>query len=200
MGSHVGAGRSAGNAGIGALLGHAAGRIGVAARWPWGQSWLTGAGYLGLYWLLDWASHVEPLPHTSITPWNPNTGVAMALLLARGVHWAPLVAFAIFAGELWTDVGPPPWQVLALTSTYLAAVYASTAWGLRRRGLGGPIETPGAAAWFAGAGAVATGIAAAGYVAILVSAGQLSRAETWAAVARYWIGEFSGITSLPPLP
>ncbi len=199
MGSHVGAGRSAGNAGIGALLGHAAGRIGVAARWPWGQSWLTGAGYLGLYWLLDWASHVEPLPHTSITPWNPNTGVAMALLLARGVHWAPLVAFAIFAGELWTDVGPPPWQVLALTSTYLAAVYASTAWGLRRRGLGGPIETPSAAAWFAGAVAVATGIAAAGYVAILVSAGQLSRAETWAAVARYWIGEFSGIIALTPL-
>ncbi len=176
-----------------------AGRIGVAARWPWGQSWLTGAGYLGLYWLLDWASHVEPLPHTSITPWNPNTGLAMALLLARGVHWAPLVAFAIFTGELWTDVGPPAWQVLALTSTYLAAVYASTAWGLRRRGLAGPIETPAGAAWFAGAVAVATGIAAAGYVAILVSAGQLSRAETWAAVARYWIGEFSGIIALTPL-
>ena len=176
-----------------------AGRIGVTARCSWGQSWLTGAGYLGLYWLLDWASHVEPLPHTSITPWNPNTGVAMALLLGRGVHWAPLVAFAIFTGELWTDVGPAPWQVLALTSTYLAAVYASTAWGLRRRGLGGPIETPGAAAWFAGAVAVATGIAAAGYVAILVSAGQLSRADAWAAVARHWIGEFSGIIALTPL-
>src|SRR5258708_4912252 len=50
-----------------------------------------------------------------------------------------------------------------------------------------------------GAGAVATGTAAAGYVAILVSAGQLSRAETWAAVARYWIGEFSGIIALTPL-
>ena len=36
------------------------------------------------YALLDWLSYVEPLPHTSITPWNPNTGVVMALLLARG--------------------------------------------------------------------------------------------------------------------
>ena len=30
------------------------------------QSWLIGAGYLGLYWLLDWASYVEPLPHTTM--------------------------------------------------------------------------------------------------------------------------------------
>src|SRR5437879_12875834 len=154
-----------------------AGRIGVAARWPWGQSWLTGAGYLGLYWLLDWASHVEPLPHTSSTPWNPSTGVAMALLLGRGVHWAPLVAFAIFTGELWTDVGPSPWQVLALTSTYLAAVYASTAWGRRRRGLGGPTETPGAPAWLAAAVAVATGCASPGCVASLLRRGRLARAD-----------------------
>ena len=55
----------------------------------WGRTavppaWRFGAAYLGLYLLLDWASYVEPLPHTSITPWNPNTGVLMALLLRRG--------------------------------------------------------------------------------------------------------------------
>jgi len=32
------------------------------------QSWLLGAGYLTLYLLLDWASYVQPLRHTSITP------------------------------------------------------------------------------------------------------------------------------------
>jgi hypothetical protein len=37
-------------------------------------SWRIGAAYFGLYLLLDWASYVEPLPHTSITPCNPNTG------------------------------------------------------------------------------------------------------------------------------
>ncbi|TLZ47190.1 MAG: hypothetical protein E6K32_00930 [Gammaproteobacteria bacterium] len=176
-----------------------AARMRVVARSFGRQSWLTGAAYLGLYWLLDWASYVEPLRHTSVTPWNPNTGVLMALLLARGVHWAPILALTIFVGELWTDVGPPPWQVLALTSSYLAVIYAATAWALRRRGLGEPIETPGAAAWFAGAVAVATGVAAAGYVAILVSAGQVDGSEAWAAVARYWIGEFSGIIALTPL-
>jgi len=170
----------------------------------WGRtflphSWFIGAGYLALYLLLDWASYVEPLPHTSITPWNPNTGVVMALLLARGVRWAPLVALGIFAGELLTDAGPPPWRVLALTSMFLATVYACAAWGLRRRGLDRAIETPKAAAWFAGVIALASGIAAAGYVGILVSAGQVSADETWASIARYWIGEFNGIIALTPV-
>jgi two-component system, LuxR family, sensor kinase FixL len=163
------------------------------------QTWLVGAGYLALYLLLDWASYVEPLPHTSITPWNPNTGALMALLLARGVRWAPLAAFGIFVGELLTDVGPPPWRVLALTSLYVTFVYACAAWGLRRRGLERPIETPKAAAWFAGVVALASGIAAAGYVGILVSAAQVRADETWAAIGRYWIGEFSGIIALTPV-
>ena len=163
------------------------------------HSWLLGAGFLALYLLLDWASYVQPLRHTSITPWNPNTGVVMALLLTRGWRWAPLVAFGIFTGELLTDEGPPPWRVLALTSLYLATVYACAAWALRRRGRERSIETPRTAAWFAGVIAVAGGIAAAGYVGILVSAGQLSTDETWAGIGRYWIGEFNGIIALTPV-
>ena len=163
------------------------------------QSWLLGAGFLMLYLLLDWASYVEPLRHTSITPWNPNTGLVMALLLARGWRWAPLAAFGIFTGELLTDESPAPWRVLALTSLYLAAVYACAAWALRRRGLERPIETPKAAGWFAGVIAMAGAIAAAGYVGILVSAGQLSTDETWTSIGRYWIGELNGIIALTPV-
>lgn len=163
------------------------------------QSWAIGAGYLALYLLLDWASFVEPLPHTTITPWNPNTGVAMALLLARGATWAPLVAIGNFAGELFFDVEPPPASVLALTSTYVATVYACAAWALRRSALERPIASPKAAAWFAGVIALASGVAAAGYVAILVRAGAVPPYEAWASVARYWTGEFSGIIALTPV-
>ncbi len=172
----------------------------------WGRSiprppaWVAAAAaYLALYLLLDWASYVEPLPHTSITPWNPNTGVVMGLLLLRGAGWAPLVAFGIFTGELLTDDGPPPVRILALTSLYLAAVYACAAAILRRRGLDRPMETPRAAAWFAGVIAVASGLAAAGYVGILGSAGLVASDETWAGIGRYWIGEFSGIIALTPV-
>jgi two-component system sensor kinase FixL len=163
------------------------------------QSLFLGAGYLALYLLLDWASYVEPLRHTSITPWNPNTGVVMALLLARGARWAPLVAFGILVGELLTDDAPAPLGVLALASLYLAAVYTLAAWGLRRRGLERSIATPKSAAWFAGVIALASGVAAAGYVVILVSAGQLDSGEAWASFGRYWIGEFNGIIALAPV-
>ena len=163
------------------------------------RTWVGAAGYFALYLLLDWASYVEPLPHTSITPWNPNTGVLVALLLARGPRWAPLVALSSFIGELVTDAGPPPWPLLALTSTYLAAVYACAAWTLRQRGIEQPIATPRGAAWFAGVIALASGVAAAGYVGLLVSAGQVAPLETHAAIGRYWIGEFSGIIALTPV-
>src|SRR5882724_6485048 len=163
------------------------------------QSWLLGAGYLTLYLLLDWASYVQPLRHTSITPWNPNTGVVMALLLTRGWRWAPLVTLGIFVGELLTDDAPAPWPVRALASVYLAVVYTSAAWGLRRRGIDRPIGTPKSAAWFAGVTAVASGFAAAGYVAILVSGGVLNSGETWTSVGRYWIGDFNGIIALTPV-
>jgi len=163
------------------------------------QSWLLGAGYLTLYLLLDWASYVQPLRHTSITPWNPNTGVVMALLLTRGWRWAPLVTLGIFVGELLTDDAPAPWWVRALASGYLALVYTLAAWGLRRRGLDRPIGTPKGAAWFAGVSAVASGFAAAGYVAILVSGGVLNSGETWTSVGRYWIGDFNGIIALTPV-
>ncbi|HET7756301.1 MAG TPA: ATP-binding protein, partial [Steroidobacteraceae bacterium] len=160
---------------------------------------LLATGYLALYVLLDWASYVEPLRNTNITPWNPNTGVVMALLLARGAHWAPLVALGDFVGEILTDRAPPPWRVLALASVFLATVYTLAAWLLRRRGLERPIASPKSAAWFVGVTALASGIAAAGYVAIMVSAGALTHADATAAVGRYWIGEFNGIIALTPV-
>jgi signal transduction histidine kinase len=163
------------------------------------RSWFLSAGFVALYVLLDWASYVEPLPHTSITAWNPNTGVLMALLLARGIGWAPVAALTIFTGELFTDVGPPPWRLLMLTSMYLAAVYASAAWILRRAGFGGPITTTRAATWFAAVIAAATGVAASGYVAILVTSGVVASDAMRLGISRYWIGEFSGIIALTPL-
>ncbi len=178
--------------------------ISTSAINPWqrvraSRTALLATGYLALYVLLDWASYVEPLRNTNITPWNPNTGVVMALLLARGARWAPLVALGDFVGEILTDRTPPPWRVLVLSSVFLACVYALAAWLLRRRGLERPIGSPKSAAWFVGGTALASGIAAVGYVGIMVSGGELTHADGAAAVARYWIGEFNGIIALTPV-
>jgi len=156
-------------------------------------------GYLCLYLLLDWASYVEPVRHTGVTAWNPNTALVMALLLARGERWAPLVAIGCFLGDLLIDEAPAPWRTTVITSLYVTAVYTAAAWGLRQRGFIQRLETPAAAAWFVGVVAAATGVAAAGYVYILMSAGQLEPGETWGSIGRYWIGEFNGIIALTPV-
>jgi signal transduction histidine kinase len=156
-------------------------------------------GYLILYLLLDWASYVEPVRHTGVTAWNPNTGLALALLLVRGVRWAPLVALGCFLGDFLIDDAPAPWRTTVITSLYLTLVYTAAAWTLRRHGLSQRIEAPASAAWFAGFIAAATGIAAVGYVYILMRAGQLEPGETWGSIGRYWIGEFNGIIALTPV-
>ena len=163
------------------------------------KSLAFGAGYIALYLFLDWISYVEPVRHTGITPWNPNTGITVALLLARGGRWAPVVAVGIFLGELLTEHAPFAWRPTGLSSLYLTAVYTLAAWGLRKRGISRPIETPLDAAWFVGVTAVATGAAAAGYVWTLVNAGELETSEAWGSIGRYWIGEFNGIVALTPL-
>lgn len=156
-------------------------------------------GYIALYLLLDWASYVEPVRHTGVTAWNPNTGLLMALLLSRGERWGPLVAISCFLGDLLIDDAPAPWRTTALTSLYVAAVYTSAAWLLRWRECGPAVETPVDAAWFVGVIAAATGVAASGYVYILMSAEQLEPGEAWGSIGRYWIGEFNGVIALTPV-
>ena len=163
------------------------------------KSSLVGAGYVALYLTLYWASYIEPLRHTGITPWNPNTGLAMALLLMRGPQWAPLVALGMFVSEMLIDAVSPQPETLLLACVYVAAVYAAAAWALRRRDLARPIETPKAATWFVCVTGVASGIAALGYVEILTGAARLRPEEIWPAIGRYWIGDLNGITALTPV-
>jgi two-component system sensor kinase FixL len=156
-------------------------------------------GYVIVYLLLDWASYVEPVRHTGVTAWNPSTGLLMALLLSRGERWTPLVAIGCFLGDLLIDDAPAPWRTTVITSLYVAVVYTAASWVLRRRDFRPAIETPADAAWFVGAIAAATGVAAAGYVYILMSAAQLEPGEAWGSIGRYWIGEFNGIIALTPV-
>jgi two-component system, LuxR family, sensor kinase FixL len=167
------------------------------ARAP--RTLLLGAGYIALYLALDWASYVQPVRHTGVTAWNPNTGLLVALLLIRGERWAPLGAIGCFLGDFLIDDAPAPWRSTVFTSLYVTTVYTLACWLLRQRGFARTIETPAAAAWYVGVTLVATGTAAAGYVYILVSAAQLQPGDALESIGRYWIGEFNGIIAVTPL-
>src|SRR5262245_34321625 len=60
--------------------------------------------YLVGYVLLDWLSYVHPFASFGITPWNPPTGLSVALILLFGatfLPWlfvAPVLADALVRG------------------------------------------------------------------------------------------------------
>ena len=64
-----------------------------------GRAWAALAlsvGYMALYLTLDRFSFIEAQHGIGITPWSPSAGLAMALLIIRGLRWSPVV----FAAEL----------------------------------------------------------------------------------------------------
>src|SRR4030095_9211251 len=127
--------------------------------------WLIG-GYLLSYIGLDWVSYLYPMaPPLAITPWNPQTGLSLALLLRSGLRNAPWLFVASLAADLLVR-GPHMPPLLTLVAPALpAAAYTLLACLLR-----GPFRldpdftTLRDATVLVTAVAVATGLLALGYV------------------------------------
>src|ERR1700738_1122596 len=84
-----------------------------------GRRWAAGAlfvGYLAVYLILDRLIFIEAQHGIGITPWNPTTGLALALLIIKGLRWAP----AVLAAELLSSATLPGITVP------LGAIFAAT--------------------------------------------------------------------------
>src|SRR5690349_13280817 len=55
--------------------------------------------YSGLYIGLDWLSFVHVLPTTGFTLWNPPPACSLALLLIKGLGYAPVVFVVGFISD-----------------------------------------------------------------------------------------------------
>src|SRR6516164_7128145 len=76
--------------------------------------------YVALYLTLDRLSFIGALHGVGITPWNPSTGVAIALLIIKGPRYAPLVMAAeVVSGALlpMAAISPAPVFLGALVVT-----------------------------------------------------------------------------------
>ncbi len=114
--------------------------------------------------MLGWLSYARPVLKPAITPWNPQAGLTLALLLVFGPRYAVATAIAVLLHQEFIHGEPGGIPLLSASAIWIAVVYACLAIALRQWGLSGPIRTALAAARLAGAAVVATGLAAAGYV------------------------------------
>src|ERR1700738_133661 len=83
-------------------------------------------GYVTLYVTLDRLSFIGALHGIGITPWDPSTGLAMALLIIKGLRLAPLVmASELLSGATLPIVAPSAGPVflgsLVVTAGYKGA-------------------------------------------------------------------------------
>lgn len=171
----------------------------VTRTWPRiGETSALVALYLALYVLLAWWSFVRPLP-PSITPWNPQAGLTLALLLWRGPHWLPAAAIATFLAENLIRIPSQPLMLHVAMSLWVACGYAVMAVVIRSWRISVPMASVAHAARLATTVALGTAIVAAGYVGLLAGTQVLPADTALKALARHWIGDLNGVLTVAPL-
>jgi two-component system sensor kinase FixL len=88
--------------------------------------------YAAVYIALDWVSFVQAIPSVGFTPWNPPPAASLALLILKGLRFAP----ALFAASVVSDgliAGfPLGIQPTLASDAIVAMVYTGVAATLRR--------------------------------------------------------------------
>src|SRR5258705_13777737 len=99
-----------------------AARIGWSAIPGW-RAVVLSVGYVALYLALDRLSFIGALHGIGITPWNPSTDLAMALLIIKGLRYAPLVMAAELLSDATLPIAPISAVPVCLGSLVVTAAY-----------------------------------------------------------------------------
>jgi two-component system, LuxR family, sensor kinase FixL len=156
-------------------------------------------GFFAGYLLLAWLCHVRPAFAPGITPWHPQTGLALAFLLACGPSWSVWVGLTALTSELLLVDPAVPVNGKILAAGCIALGYAGLAVWLRALLPGTVLRTTGDAARIAGAAGVVTLLVAAAYVASYLSVVAMPRGDALRGIARYWLADVNGVLMLTPL-
>jgi signal transduction histidine kinase len=160
--------------------------------------WLAVAVYIPLFLLLDWISHIQPQAALGIAPWDPPSGLSLALYLGYGFVAAPAVAAASIAGEYMMRPGAGPLPLPLFAALFIAAGYAGAAAALRVAGIDPRLHSLRDLAWLTAVTVVAGLAVAAGFVALHGFAGVASASGWGQAVLHYWIGDVTGVMAVTP--
>ena len=176
-----------------------AARIGRCAK-ATGRVVAPSIGFVALSLALDRLSFIGGLHGIGITPWNPSTGLAMALLIIKGIGYAPLVmAVELLSGATLPIVSLSAVPVflgsLVATASYTGAVVI-----LRYAGFQPSMRKSSDVAVLLVVTIISSGLVASGFVASYAAAGVVPWSGFAEAGFHFWIGDAIGIiVLLPPL-
>jgi len=155
--------------------------------------------YSGLYIGLDWLTFVHVLPTTGFTLWNPPPACSLALLLIKGLDYAP----ALFVVGFISDglvAGFPAGLIPSLVADVITAGgYTAVAVALRRFSrIGQGLVDVTNVAWFLSLTAFGVLAIAGLTTAVFVLMHMLSLSSFASAIGYFWIGDITGIVGLLP--
>ncbi len=162
--------------------------------------WVIGHAYLAGYVALDWVSYVQPFGQFAITPWNPHTGLSLALILLRGKRFLPLLFVAPFLSDLVVRHQPAPLAVVAMLGLVVGVGYSAATLFLLYLRPRFQIELIRLVdVWILVlVAAISTAVVASLYVTILATSALISWSDAMEAALRLWVGDFIGICVVTP--
>jgi two-component system sensor kinase FixL len=165
---------------------------------PAGRAAALSAGFVVLYLILDRLSFIGSLHGINITPWSPSSGLAMALLIAKGLRFAPLVMVAELVSSATLPVAAVSVPPVFLESVLVTACYSGSALLLRRAGLQSGIRKGSDAAALLIVTVINSGLVASGFVAAYAAAAIVPWSGFAEAAFHFWVGDAIGVVVLTP--
>jgi two-component system, LuxR family, sensor kinase FixL len=161
---------------------------------------IVGLAYVAGYVALDRISFIEPYAFFGITPWNPNTGLSIVLVLFFDIWMVPLLFVAPFMADLINRQINLPWVVEFISVALIGGGYSTALAFLKSSRIRfdpGLSSTRDLLLLMLVAAASAAFVAST-YVGVAIAAGLLSIKDFAPATLRYWIGDVVGILALTP--
>jgi PAS domain S-box-containing protein len=157
-------------------------------------------GYIALYLALDRLSFIGALHGIGITPWSPTAALAMALLIIKGLRYAPLImAGELSSGVMLPTVSPSAMPIF-LGSAVVTAGYMGAVAVLRHVGFQAGLRRNLDIVLLLITAIIASGFVASGFVGSYAIGGVVPWSDFAEAGFHYWIGDAIGIVVLlPPL-
>jgi PAS domain S-box-containing protein len=156
------------------------------------------AGYVALCLALDRLSFIEALYGIGITPWNPSTGLTVALLILKGPRCFPIVMAAEVLSGATLRLVPIPASPIFVAAFAVTAGYTSAVALLRHIGFDASLRRSVDLTVLFGVMIISSGLVASSYVATYFAAGVVPWTGILDAVFQFWIGDAIAIVVLAP--
>ena len=156
--------------------------------------------YLAGYALLDRLSYVYGYGNLNITPWNPPTGLSLALILLFGRRFLPWVVVAPAFGDLLVRGLPLPASAEIASVLIIGGGYAAAATLLLspRLSFDATLSSRRSLLLLGLVAAGSAALVAAAFVGMLTVLDIVPAADFARAGLRFWVGDVIGIAVLTP--